>query len=255
MSVREVWVYRDSEHERLQVYFGFEIIEALPDVPESPACKLLLARLYNAGVKVKSLTETFGFEAKTNRRWGQSLRRGDAQDLIRVLEGRAHRRQCTPQIEAFVRLRLPTLAQWLSSLLLAAQNIEQTKFLNWEDWELILGQVIRFPLVQRAPLKAPSTAATLDGLWAFNAEILAAGVGADLYFDPHTKHSTGEQNVPKGGCAKLRWADKVLQSDFSHTAGGAPLYFETTDSCEDRRARFFGVIARARRSRGLPNQR
>ena len=77
-------VYRDSERERLEVYFGFEIIEALPDVPESPACKLLLARLYNAGVKVKSLTETFGFDAKTIRRWGQSLRRGDAEELIRV---------------------------------------------------------------------------------------------------------------------------------------------------------------------------
>ena len=102
-------VYRDSERERLEVYFGFEIIEALPDVPESPACKLLLARLYNAGVKVRSLTETFGFDAKTIRRWGKSLRRGDAEELIRVLEGRAHRRKCTPQIEAFVRLRLPEL--------------------------------------------------------------------------------------------------------------------------------------------------
>lgn len=411
-------VYRDSERERLEVYFGFEIIEALPDVPESPACKLLLARLYNAGVKVKSLTETFGFDAKTIRRWGQSLRRGDAQELIRVLEGRAHRRKCTPQIEAFVRLRLPelraerrygamqrlrreiktvfrveisakslssligerkgkagppapeeaashpeprdqegggiepsvgsipapgpaeageenreiaslclpegsegdvepnpidlhqmgdevqappadntgklspslkelpsqgqwwcehagllmfaaplirlnarvetaqpALAQWLSSLLLGAHNIEQTKFLNWEDLELILGQVIRFPLVQRAQLKALSTEATLDGLWALNAEILEAGVGADFYFDPHTKHYTGEQNVLKGWCAKIRWADKVLQSDFIHTAGGAPLYFETTDSFEDMRERFFDVIARARATLKWPAQR
>ena len=362
--------------------------------------------------------ETFGFDAKTIRRWGQSLRRGDAQELIRVLEGRAHRRKCTPQIEAFVRLRLPelraerrygamqrlrreiktvfrveisakslssligerkgkagppapeeaashpeprdqegggiepsvgsipapgpaeageenreiaslclpegsegdvepnpidlhqmgdevqappadntgklspslkelpsqgqwwcehagllmfaaplirlnarvetaqpALAQWLSSLLLGAHNIEQTKFLNWEDLELILGQVIRFPLVQRAQLKALSTEATLDGLWALNAEILEAGVGADFYFDPHTKHYTGEQNVLKGWCAKIRWADKVLQSDFIHTAGGAPLYFETTDSFEDMRERFFDVIARARATLKWPAQR
>jgi hypothetical protein len=80
-------------------------------------------------------------------------------------------------------------------------------------------------------------------------------VGADFYFDPHTKHYTGEQNVLKGWCARIRWADKVLQSDFIHTAGGAPLYFETTDSFEDMRERFFGVIARARARLKWPAQR
>ncbi len=420
-------VYRDSEREELQVYFGFELMESLADVPESPACKLLLARLYNAGVKVKSLSETFNFDAKTIRRWGQSLRRGNAEELIGVLEGRANRRKRTAQVESFVRLRLPELwaerrygaiqrlrqeiktvfrieisakglsslirelkgeacsasveeaaarqeslatggqgpgagqsansipapepaevavsltdaaeekgeiasqclpgdserhcdpnsidinkfcdevqapppentgklspclkelptqgqwwcehagllifaanliqlsarvetaqpilAQWLSSLLLGAQNIEQTKFLNWEDLELILGQVIRFPLAQRDRLKALGTETTLDTLLAFNAEILDAGVGTDFYFDPHTKHYTGEQNVLKGWCAKIRWADKVLQSDFIHTASGAPLYFETTDSFEDLRERFFGVIARVRVSLKWPAQR
>ena len=414
-------VYRDRERERLQVYFGFELLETLPDVPESPACKLLVARLYNAGVKIKSLCETFDFDAKTIRRWGRSLRLGDADELIRVLEGRTHRRKRTPQMESFVRLRLPELwtqrrygaiqrlrqeiktvfrieisakslgllirelnvaapaaeasvpsdesavrkeaepepsvrdspapalatfssaeaapenreiasacgsgdfagdfehqpndnaqfgaevplpplpdngklsprlkalppagqwwcehagllifaapliqlnsqveaaqpflAQWLSCLLLGAQNIEQTKFLNWEDLELILGQVSHLPLAQRSQLKALSTEPILEALFLFNAQILEAGVGTDFYFDPHTKHYTGEQNVLKGWCAKLRWADKVLQSDFIHTAGGAPLYFETTDSFEDLRERFFGVIARARASLKWPAER
>lgn len=419
-------VYRNSERAELQVYFGFELMEVLADIPESPACKLLLARLYNAGVKIKSLCETFDFDAKTIRRWGQSLRRGDAEALIRVLEGRASRRKRTVQVESFVRLRLPELlsegrygairrlrqeikavfrieisakclgplirelkaeaspasseaaapsddsstlngegagigpsapstpapgapaassseegkenreiasqcssedsagdsehnamagnnirdkveadspdnngklspflakplppaghrwcehagllifaasliqlnarvaaarpflVQWLSTLLLGAQNIEQTKFLNWEDLELLLGQVIRFPLAQRSQLKALSTGATLDALFRFNAELLGAGVGTDFYFDPHTKHYTGEQNVLKGWCPKIRWADKVLQSDFIHTAEGAPLYFETTDSFADLRERFFGVIARARATLQWPAQR
>ena len=377
-------VYRDSDREELQVYFGFELLETLADIPESPACKLLLARLYNAGVKVKSLCETFGFDPKTIRRWGQALRRGDAEGLIGVLEGRSSRRKLTAPVESFVRLRLPellaqrrygavkrlrqeiqsvfriqisarslgpligelktvpltasvaelsasqqssavalesgvigedalsipapgdasaavngpeaakpireiasdcwpkdsegvgesnplllgeigdeagvsapennaklspsfqclapqeghcwcnhagllmfaeslielsacvkpaqpVLSQWLGSLLLGAQNIEQTKFLNWEDLELMLGQVIRFPAAQRGQLKTLGTEATLAALFTFNAGVLGGAVGADFYFDPHTKHYTGEQNVLKGWCAKIRWADKILQ--------------------------------------------
>ena len=77
-------VYRDSDREELQVYFGFELIEVLSDVAESPARKLLIARLYNAGVRMKTLSETFEFDPKTIRRWGQALRHGDAEALIRV---------------------------------------------------------------------------------------------------------------------------------------------------------------------------
>lgn len=421
-------VYRNSDREELQVYFGFELLETLADIPESPACKLLLARLYNAGVKLKALCETFGFDPKTIRRWGQALRRGDAEGLIRVLEGRASRRKLTAPVASFARLRWPelwadrrygavqrlrqeiqsvfrigisarslgplirelkavplppavaplaareaspvvalasggigasapalpapgpaaaagngllaeteireiasqgspegaaavlgasppaflllgdeagvpppddngkrspcfqspapqaghawcdhagllifagslsalsacvkpaqpVLAQWLSSLLLGAQNIEQTKFLNWEDLQLMLGQVVRFPMAQREQLRTLGTEATLAGLFAFNARVLGGGVGADFYFDPHTKHYTGEQNVLQGWCAKLRWADKILQSDFIHTASGAPLYFETTDNFEDLRARFFGVIGRARAQLQWPAER
>ncbi len=34
--------------------------------------------------------------------------------------------------------------QWLASLLLGALNIEQTKFLNWQDMAQLLGSVVRF---------------------------------------------------------------------------------------------------------------
>ncbi len=372
----------------------------LSDVAESPARKLLIARLYNAGVRMKTLSETFEFDPKTIRRWGQALRHGDAEALIRVLEGRSSRRKRTALIESFVRLRLPELladrrygavkrlreeiktvfrinisgkslgalirelktpsasvpeaasptaviqcspdggekgeitspcssegssvdveanplvissisdgidlsvsdnkaklppslerqvppngqywcdhagllifaaslielsvqvepaqpilAQWLSSLLLGAQNIEQTKFFNWENLELLLGQVVRLPLSQREELKTLGTEATLAALFSFNADRLKEGVGTDFYFDPHTKHYTGEQNVLKGWCAKIRWADKILQSDFIHTAGGAPIYFETTDNFEDLRDRFFGVTQRARAILKWPAER
>ena len=147
------------------------------------------------------------------------------------------------------------LSQWMAALLLGAQNIEQTKYLNWEDLELILGEVVRFPTPQRDQLKAlAADPGLLDKLWRFNQTNLGPVVGSDFYFDPHTKHYTGEQNVLKGWCPKIRGADKVLHSDFIHTAQGAPIYFETTDNFADLRQRFGGVIGRARQALQWPDQ-
>jgi hypothetical protein len=70
----------------------------------------------------------------------------------------------------------------------------------------------------------------------------------DLYYDPHTAHYTGTQNILKGWCASIRWADKLINSDYIHTAAGHPIYFECTDNFEDLRGRFFPLIERLRNS-------
>jgi hypothetical protein len=36
----------------------------------------------------------------------------------------------------------------------------------------------------------------------------------DFYYDPHTAHYTGMQQVLKGWCAAIRWADKLINSDY-----------------------------------------
>jgi len=414
-------VYEDDSGQRLLVFYGFEIIEIVNHDPEDPAYKLLLGRLYNSGVKLRALCESFAVDPKTVRRWGAVLLKGDAGELIRVLEGRSARRKRTLAVESFARLRWPELvaerrygavgrlrreiqsvfgvaisrsglqslirelkagagpsdgsspmaapessplalggpasdgaipaaaladappgpeikkretgvscsaegavdmvlssatnkglpdpapgpppantahstpffpkdpcpanywcdhagvlifasalaavakvsassqailAQWLSALWLGAQNIEQTKFLNWEDLELVLGGVVRFPTPQRQELKLlAAEAGVVEGLLRFNQENLGQAVGTDFYFDPHTKHYTGEQNVLKGWCPKIRFADKVLHSDFIHTAHGAPIYFETTDNFADLRQRFCGVIERARQALQWPREK
>jgi hypothetical protein len=140
----------------------------------------------------------------------------------------------------------PLFKQWLASLLLGAANIEQTKFLNWQDLARLLGHVVRFPHPQRQELNRIATQSNLDALARFNAQWIGAQDQSDFYFDPHTKHYTGEQNVLKGWISSIRWADKAMHSDFIHTAAGQPLYFETTDNFEDLRQRFFGVIQRCR---------
>ena len=405
-------VYEDDSGERLLVFYGFELLEIVQNDSEDPAFKLLLGRLYNSGVKLSALCESFEVDPKTLRRWGKALQQGDAAELVRVLEGRSAGRKLTLAVKNFSRLRWPDLvaersygaverlrqeiqsvfdlkisrsalnelirelkvgtapvdsplaqdtpssriessesdeamiarqpaqassgaekgetgvqswsegggdklphsmanpsvqagqpsgntayptpffpkdpagslywcdhagvlifatalaavskvsptsqsilAQWMAALWLGAQNIEQTKFLNGEDLELILGGVVRFPTAQRDQLKALAVDHQLiNELWRFNQKNLGA-LGTDFYFDPHTKHYTGEQNVLKGWCSKIRLADKVLHSDFIHTAQGAPIYFETTDNFADLRQRFCGVIARARLALQWPTDR
>ena len=402
-------VYQDPEHEQLLVYYGFELLEKVPTDPEAPAFKMLAGRLYNAGLKVQSLTEVFGVDPKTLQRWGRALRSGDAEELVRVLAGRSAGRKLTPAIKAFVRQRWPRLTaqgdygssrqlcqeiqeifqvelsaetlrplvqelkaetsrtaaedkpratappepltaagcpgngppgpeatpekretpcdcqrvepegvgrpeasasnpsgpaappadnpkgspvlpgpasgqsvwcdhagvllfaqalnkvgavveppqpllrQWSATLLLGAMNIEQTKFLNWQDLELLLGTVVRFPAPQRDLLKSVATEATVEALFRFNAQGLSRS--SDLYFDPHTERYTGQQNVLKGWCPTVRLADKALHSDFVHTDRGEPLYFETTDNFEDVRQRFFAVLARCRQVQRWPAER
>ena len=39
---------------KLLVFFGMSLLEVIDDTPDNPALKLLLARLYNSGIKTQS---------------------------------------------------------------------------------------------------------------------------------------------------------------------------------------------------------
>ena len=101
-------VYHDEEHQQFLVYYGFDIIEIVPDDPKLACYKLMLGRFYNSGVKLRSLCETFTLDPKTLRRYGRALK-SSPEEMVRILEGRAAARKCTPQVVAFVRMRCPDL--------------------------------------------------------------------------------------------------------------------------------------------------
>ncbi len=81
------------------------LLEVVDDNPNSPSFKLLLARLYNAGVKPQSLLETFKIPYTSLRRWGEALKSDDSEKLIRVLAGHQHPRKLTPEILSFSQAR------------------------------------------------------------------------------------------------------------------------------------------------------
>lgn len=377
-------VYVEEDQEQLHVYYGLELLEVVSADRNNPNFKMLVGRLYNAGLSLLVLQRTFQVDPKTIQRWGRALRSRDADELIRVLAGRRAGRKLSAEIEAYVRARWPDLSgagtygigqqlrreiesifnvklsqetlrpllgklregsarsadkapeesdktaeglphpdqndtdkqhvssegremacdcpselesppqpglepapqtvwcdhagvmvfaptllavaqvldppealfkQWLASLLLGALNIEQTKFLNWEDMSRLLGSVVRFPHPQRQELERVATEASFQGLARFNVRQIGADTQSDFYFDPHTKHYTGQQNVLEGWCAAIRWADKAMHSDFIHTAVGQPLYFETTDNFADLRERFFVMVERCRQVLECPTER
>lgn len=90
---------------KLLVYFGMSLLEVVDDDPNSPSFKLLLARLYNAGVKPQSLLKTFKISYTSLRRWGDALKTGESEKLISVLAGRQHPRKLTPEILSFSKAR------------------------------------------------------------------------------------------------------------------------------------------------------
>jgi hypothetical protein len=418
---------------KLHVYYGAELLEVVPEDQQHPAYKLLIGRLFNAGVKQVALQRSFGVDRKTMRRWGRALQSDDPERLVRVLAGRGGQRKLTPEIRAFVILRFPKLysqsrtgysqqlrteiatvfgvrlsgeclrpllktlkaelrqevpapgearagesepsaalaeptvasslvpessaesaslpvdpmpspsveaeraspvetenratacvgwaepapvgplqpvplappilpppgdrkptpilpvpeptppttsfchhvgvllfskvlwgleqhvategwllKQWLATLLLGAVNIEQTKLLDFEALERLLGRTLRSRFPQRCQLKELAAAATTLEVLDFNAQWVDAAQQRDFYFDPHTKHYTGQQPILKGWCATLRWADKVLHSDCFHTVSGQPVYLDCADNYQDMRQRFAALRPPFRQAVGLP---
>ena len=51
-------LYVDAEEKEIHVYYGLEVLEVVPNDPRSPAYRLLGARLYNAGLRVRTLEAT-----------------------------------------------------------------------------------------------------------------------------------------------------------------------------------------------------
>jgi hypothetical protein len=102
-------VYQDEPAKHLHVYYGFELLEVLPNDRESMPFKLMAAQLYNAGLKVKALEQTLRVNHKTMARWGDAVRSGDPEKLVQVLLGRQRRRKLSSWIEAYVRKHWPDI--------------------------------------------------------------------------------------------------------------------------------------------------
>ena len=98
-------IYEDEERHQWHVYYGFELLQVVPQEREGLAFKIMVGQLYNANVKVAALQEVFAVDPKTMKRWGDVIIKGDPEELLRVMAGRQQGRKLTPEIRALIRLR------------------------------------------------------------------------------------------------------------------------------------------------------
>ncbi len=95
-------IFRDTEKQEIHIYYGGILYEVISDNKDNGEYKLMLARLYNAGVNVSRLIEKFGYSRPTIQRWGKALKSGDAEKLYHALSGQGARKKLTPEIISFV---------------------------------------------------------------------------------------------------------------------------------------------------------
>lgn len=117
----------------------------------------------------------------------------------------------------------------------------------------MLGKVIKHPVNQRYALKEMATAANKDAILCFNGELVNVVGEKDFYYDPHTKHYTGQLKTLSTWCPSVRLADKGINMDFIHTVKGFPVYFDTNDNFYDLRERFKKNCNRFRALMGFPD--
>jgi hypothetical protein len=139
----------------IQVYYGLEQMEVVADDPFHPTFRSMIARLYNTGIKLKSLVEVFGVSPKTIRSWGAALLSRDPKRMSVMFFGADAARKRTVEIEAFVRMRLPELL---------AKGVRNYRVKLQEEIELIFqvrlsGETLRILMAGLKLCNDPSTAA------------------------------------------------------------------------------------------------
>lgn len=125
-------LYRSADHASIRVFYGLELLEVVPEDSGHPAFKMMVARLYNANVKLIALEEVFDVDRKTIRSWAAAIRSRDPELLSRVLLGRGVNVKRTPAIDKYVvrrwaELRAEGRPDYRAALALEVENIFEVK--------------------------------------------------------------------------------------------------------------------------------
>ncbi len=95
-------ICRNADNNDLYIYHGNALHEVISSNCEKASIKHLVARLYNTKVKLKSLSEHFGYSQKTIKKWGDMLRAGKLPKLINIWSDSNANLKLTKEIKSFV---------------------------------------------------------------------------------------------------------------------------------------------------------
>lgn len=146
--------------------------------------------------------------------------------------------------------------QIICQLLQGAVNIEQSKTLCFESLRFFNDELIQCLREQRSQLDHFATPGNVIELYRKNNQLLNDGPGRGMifYFDPHTKHYTGQLKILKSWCGSLHSVSKVINLDCFHTLSGRPCFIQHYSPYYDMRERFFISISQFDKL-FAPNQR
>jgi hypothetical protein len=101
-------IYTNAQNaEWIDVYFGGTLLEKVPRDKSHPSYRMLLGRLYLAGVKVRALCASFAVDAKTITRWAEALVSDDHAWAAHVIFRMDRNLQRRREITDYVRRRFP----------------------------------------------------------------------------------------------------------------------------------------------------
>ncbi|MCK5803990.1 MAG: hypothetical protein KAI66_14225, partial [Lentisphaeria bacterium] len=96
-------VFLNVEDSTYDSYIGVALLERVDIDPKNLQQKMLVGRLYNAGVAVGRIREKFGHDPRTIKRWGNALCLVDIDEMARVFAGRGSRKKVTPELIKYAR--------------------------------------------------------------------------------------------------------------------------------------------------------
>ena len=131
--------------------------------------------------------------------------------------------------------------QLLIQILQGHINIEQSKGICFSSMRVFSDQLSCVLSEQRSVADKLSAGENIMSLYMRNKELVGDGPdrGEIFYFDPHTKHYTGQLKILKGWCGSLHRPSKVLNLDCFHTASGRICFIKHYSAYYDLRERFF----------------
>ncbi len=134
--------------------------------------------------------------------------------------------------------------QWVGQVLQGAVNLEQSRLITPDDLARFTGPVLAGIEAQRTALDRIAGQEAVVDIYAANARLIPDGPGRDrvFYYDPHSKHYTGKQNVLKGWCGSRHAVTKVLNVDMIHSRSGRPCFAQHYSAYYDLRVRFFMTL-------------
>lgn len=91
-------VFLNEDESTYDAYIGVALLERVPIDPKALGQKMLVGRLYNAGVKLCELHRRFGHDNRTIKKWGTALQSGDIDAMVRAFAGRGYGKKATPEL-------------------------------------------------------------------------------------------------------------------------------------------------------------